>query len=140
MKEFDEIGDFDLLNGIDEDSKTKIGKQALETKPPQDLRAVVRVLEGNEKGMDFEIKESPTFIGRDRLAGVPLSDPKISRQHATIFYEKNQFNLKDLGSTNGTILNGTQIIETPLNDGDMLQIGDTICQFIVQPAPQSQRK
>ncbi len=140
MKEFDKIDDFDLLDGIDEDSKTKITKRALETRPPQDLRVIVRILEGNEKGMDFQIKESPTFIGRDRLAGVPVSDPKVSRQHATIFFEKNQFNLKDLGSTNGTFLNGNQITETPLKDGDMLQIGDTICQLIIQPVPQAQRK
>jgi pSer/pThr/pTyr-binding forkhead associated (FHA) protein len=140
MKEFDEIGDFDLLNGIDEDSKTKIGKESLEARPPQNLQIVIRVLEGNEKGMDFPVKDSPTFIGRDRLAGVPISDPKVSRQHATIFFEKSQFNLKDLGSTNGTFLNGNQITETPLQDGDMLQIGDTICQVMIQPAPQSPRK
>ena len=136
VEEFDKIDDYNYLDEIDELSKTKVG--AVEKDGiPKDLKAMVRIMQGKEKGMEFMINDSPTFIGRDKLAMIPLSDQRISRQHVAIFYQKHRFNIKDLGSTNGTFLNGAKITESPLKHGDMFQMGDTVCQFFVAQRPQA---
>lgn len=71
--------------------------------------------------------ESSNTIGRavDNTIIVE-SDPLVSRQHAVIQFDNEQVTLKDLGSTNGTRLNGMRISEaTELVDGDMIIIGCT---------------
>jgi hypothetical protein len=131
VEEFDIIKEYKHTDDIDEDASTKVGQVDMGL-IPKDLQAIVRIMQGKEMGMEFEVKESPTFLGRDRLAMIPLSDARISRQHAAIYFQKHRFNLKDLGSTNGTFLNGAKITDAALKNGDMFQLGDTVCQFFVK--------
>jgi len=74
-------------------------------------------------------------LGRSVEADIRLNDFKASRLHAEITAQieagsaKPLFRIKDLGSTNGTIVNGQTIIETTLNDGDKIRIGDHLFRF-----------
>lgn len=62
-------------------------------------------------------------IGRDRANDVVLSHPQVSRFHAKLERRGETFELVDLGSTNGTFLNGRLVAKKTLKDGDTIQIG-----------------
>ena len=75
------------------------------------------------------------IVGRALEADVRLNDSKVSRLHAQITADVDAgsgapvFKIKDLGSTNGTIVNGQVITEAMLNDGDKIVIGDHLFRF-----------
>ena len=72
---------------------------------------------------------SVTTIGRLPECEVSLSDPGASRRHAQIREEAGIYTLTDLGSTNGTRLNGQTVQSRDLNDGDRITIGSTVLEF-----------
>jgi pSer/pThr/pTyr-binding forkhead associated (FHA) protein len=70
--------------------------------------------------------ESGTTIGREGC-DITLGDPDVSRRHATIRAEGDSVTIEDLGSTNGTFVNGERIDQPrPLRDGDEVQIGAVV--------------
>ena len=92
--------------------------------------AWLAVLNGPRKGHEFRLKED-VFIGRDGTrCEVVLEDLAISQLHARIKREEGQFILHDLGSRNGTFVNGEQVYRHPLSDKDRLQLGETQLMFI----------
>ncbi len=79
----------------------------------------------------FEIEEGETLITREQGAGMYLDSTTVSRRHAELRREGSDVTLQDLGSTNGTYVNGERIsAETPLKSGDRVQFGDV--QFVVE--------
>ncbi len=70
-------------------------------------------------------------IGRGRGSGIVVGDSFASARHARIFLRSGQYWLEDLGSKNGTYLNGVKV-EKPavLADGDRIGVGSTIFQFV----------
>lgn len=84
---------------------------------------------GADSGRDWRLR-SVTNIGRDpRSNDIVLEDATVSLQHAKIRLEGRQYVLYDLGSLNGTRVNGMRTQKTILYDGDMLQFGDVTCVF-----------
>ncbi|MCU0727567.1 MAG: FHA domain-containing protein [Planctomycetes bacterium] len=79
---------------------------------------------GEKAGMEYEVKEG-TVLGREAGVTVPILDPKASRRHAQFGVEGSQFALEDLGSTNGTFVNGSRITRQRLHHGDVVRIGAT---------------
>lgn len=66
-------------------------------------------------------------IGRDIICNIVLSDNFVSRQHAQLtFFDNGQVLLKDLGSSNGTFVNGKRIIEINLKSGDIVKLANSI--------------
>ncbi len=72
-------------------------------------------------------------IGRDPSNQIVLNDDRFtSRYHAWVTYESNKFWLEDLGSTNGTLLNGGQVERREaLSSGDKIRIGETDLTFVI---------
>ncbi|MDH4170304.1 MAG: FHA domain-containing protein [Acidimicrobiia bacterium] len=68
-------------------------------------------------------------FGRLPECTITLADPNVSRNHAEIRPHANGFKLTDLGSTNGTKVNGVRIVEHVLSDGDILDFGTTRIVF-----------
>jgi FHA domain/DUF1707 SHOCT-like domain len=65
-----------------------------------------------------------TIVGRSRSSGCVLSDPTVSRAHALLSYGDGRWSLRDLGSTNGTYVNGRRITaETEIQPGDEVAFG-----------------
>ena len=62
-------------------------------------------------------------IGRDQSNRIVINDPKVSRWHARIIFEKDEFYIFDLGSKNGVIVNNEIINHVKLSEGDSIQIG-----------------
>jgi hypothetical protein len=73
--------------------------------------------------------DEPAVIGRMPDCAVPLSDPQASRRHAEIRRDDFGFKVVDLGSTNGTQVNGVVVKEHSLNDGDVIVIGATSLRY-----------
>lgn len=93
-------------------------------------RPVLEILQGPNEGRDFEIERKTFTIGRSITADLPLDADGVSRKHAKVMeVGKSQFNLIDLGSTNGTYLNGRRIEMAPLREGDQIQVGQVILRF-----------
>ena len=113
--------------------KTQILQRMRPTKGvPGRYQASVVILEGFAEGMEYPIKETYALIGRSRDAAVPLKDPMVSREHAAIVFDEDAFILKDLGSTNGTYMEGELIEQRELSHGDKFYMGNTVLQFILQ--------
>lgn len=85
--------------------------------------ASVLVKSGFYEGLEVAVDRDWMVIGRGRSADVVIAEPTISRAHAAIGYEPDGFYLQDLGSTNGTMVNGARIERQPLKPGDVIQMG-----------------
>lgn len=103
---------------------------------------------GGRIGKEFAVAGGETNIGRwDADGGIfpdvdlDQDDPeaKVSRRHARIIREGQQFFIEDLGSTNGTFINrGRRLLpgnRHPLNNGDEIIVGKTFLKFVVEGAP-----
>ena len=76
----------------------------------------------------FQLTRAVTRIGRGADSDVRIEDPGVSRHHAEVRIGSDVI-LRDLGSTNGTYVNGTLIAEQPLRDGAVITIGSTNLTF-----------
>jgi hypothetical protein len=85
--------------------------------------------------------EQTIVIGRQAQCDLSLQDNDVSRAHAEVSFEEGQYMLRDLGSTNGTFLNGKEISEpTPLTPGDKIEVGPrevTFCELQGEAADSS---
>ena len=79
----------------------------------------------------WHVDSGSTVIGRGDQANLRLPDVGISRRHARLDYDGAQVVLTDLGSTNGTMVNGQRVSAVALNPGDMIQLGTTTLTFRV---------
>src|SRR4051812_19359705 len=68
-------------------------------------------------------------LGRDQSNPIRLHDTEVSRRHAEVRQVDNSYRIVDLGSANGTFLNGQPVDQSPLRTGDRLQLGQTVMLF-----------
>src|SRR5919202_4108933 len=80
-------------------------------------------------GRRIPVGEEPVTIGRLPECDIVLSDPNVSRRHAEVRRRGNDFVVVDLGSTNGTKVNGAGVRERVLLDGDEITLGSTRVRF-----------
>jgi len=76
----------------------------------------------------------PFLIGRGDEVGLQLDSARVSREHAAIVREAGRYRVEDLGSTNGTFVNGQRIERAVLHDGDLLMVADVALSFSHAPA------
>jgi hypothetical protein len=88
-------------------------------------------------GTRHPITKSRTIIGRGREADVTVDDTGISRKHVEILWDGNRAEVNDLGSTNGSELNGARITRAPLPPDSVISIGRTriVFRVLAQSAP-----
>lgn len=88
------------------------------------------VREGNGTGLIFPVLPvKATLLGRNPSAEFPVEDPTVSFEHCQIVPESGSFVIRDLNSTNGTFVNGASVKEHRLQNGDLIQIGNTKLEF-----------
>jgi len=69
-------------------------------------RAALVVLSGESAGTEFALEEPKVTLGRGAEADVAFSDTAMSREHAVVEFTDGGYRIRDLGSTNGTLVNG----------------------------------
>src|SRR5438045_2471738 len=85
-------------------------------------------LDGTEKSYRLQTHR-PFTVGRDPGNDIILRDPKVSRHHAEVVFERGFFVLHDLASANGTYINGKRIRVAPLTHGAKLRMGNSYGRF-----------
>ena len=87
------------------------------------------VTAGRGRGQTFDLR-GEVRLGRDRSNAIVLSDGKVSRHHFRLDPIRNTYILSDLGSANGTFVNGVRVTQpVRLHDGDLIGLGDTQIVF-----------
>lgn len=86
---------------------------------PPDAAAVSRWLQPGER----------LRIGRDPDCDLVIAHPSVSRQHAELYLEGDRWHLRDLGSKNGSFVDGVAVSDHPLPEHCWLRLGDSFCDF-----------
>ncbi len=92
---------------------------------------VLEVLEGPDAGKRFPLAAGSIFIGRQAECDLALDDIKVSRRHAALACRDGIFFLDDLGSTNGTYVNGRRVGRTKIAPGDRVTLGNSVLELRV---------
>ncbi|MEW6355386.1 MAG: sigma 54-interacting transcriptional regulator [Planctomycetota bacterium] len=104
--------------------------------------AKLLIVKGKGRGTALDLGEGVT-IGRSPENSLQLLDERVSKEHARIEKKGDRYIVRDLGSSNGTVLNGMEIEESPLEPGDEIKLGSTILAFDpgfdLQHAPNTDR-
>lgn len=87
------------------------------------------VIRGEDQGSRFELTGDRITLGRDPASNVRLRDNEVSRRHAEIRRSGDEYWLIDLGSSNGTFVNGRRITQHRLSNGDQIQLGRSLLLF-----------
>ena len=87
------------------------------------------IREGEKKGRAYPLLKTPFAIGRTPGNDMVLEDKRVSRHHAVIAWEDGKYVVKDLGSQNGTLVNGLKVDSTILKKGDTIFIGGNTILF-----------
>lgn len=98
--------------------------------------SVLIILRGPETGRHFSLQKDRTTLGRNNDCSIPLAGKQVSRHHAHIYHQDAQYFLQDLGSSNGTFLNGKRLppnTASLVTESDTFQIGPYL--FALRPAP-----
>jgi pSer/pThr/pTyr-binding forkhead associated (FHA) protein len=90
-------------------------------------------------GTRYPLKRGRTVIGRGSDADITIDDSGTSRRHVEILWDGERAQVNDLGSTNGTTLNGERIQKALLPQDSVVQIGRTRIVFRIVPQDQQQR-
>jgi len=102
---------------------TIVGQQT-----PRSITLAVK--QGPNVGQTFTVSKDQITIGRSSSNDIAIGDQEISRHHATISWENGQFVIRDMGSSNGTTVNGTRLTAPcPLRTGDLIGLGNIMLNF-----------
>ena len=94
---------------------------------PVDLQAVLSVDDGSHR--TYQLQRGSNIIGRGQDASFRLPDTSVSRRHVDIYFDGQVAVMHDLGSTNGTSVNGSTVQTWQLADGDVIRVGHSTVVF-----------
>jgi diguanylate cyclase (GGDEF)-like protein len=92
--------------------------------------ACIVVIYGPELGKRIQLGAAPFTIGRSSSNDLFIDQESTSRQHARISFDRGEYVVQDLGSTNGTFVNDEPVRARSLRDGDQIRIGRSILKFM----------
>lgn len=118
-----------ILVHLEPDERVRAGRVEVESRISQEpLAARLTVEAGPVAGASFPL-HSGDVLGRAADCTVVLSDEAVSRHHCRFDWEFEGFRLSDLGSRNGTFVNGVQVSQYVLEDNDVIQVGNSRLRF-----------
>jgi pSer/pThr/pTyr-binding forkhead associated (FHA) protein len=97
------------------------------------------VISGVAAGSEFVVDRARTSVRRGPGVDLAFADAEMSQQHAVIEFADGGFRLCDLGSTNGTYVNGALVRVCELKNADRVQLGRFVFQFVLEERAHSPR-
>lgn len=97
-------------------------------------RVALVVLEGAAAGSEYLLTSDSYVIGRNASADISIADEAMSGGHAAIELGTNGYGVRDMGSTNGTFVNGSRISSVDLKHGDRITVGEHTLQYLQEEA------
>ena len=118
----------DIIEGRLGDLTPKVGEMSendptSDTALPEDAYLMIN-------NQVFPLQRAVTRIGRKLENDLVIQDMLVSREHATIRYENDEFVLQDSGSTSGTFINGKRVEKSVLRHGDLINMANVIIKFV----------
>ena len=106
------------------------------------MALLLRITDGKSVGNEFIFSQEVVRIGRLPESDLVLYDTGVSRAHCEILIDDGIYTLRDIGSSNGTLLNGVMTTEAQLDDGDMIGVGPITFEVTtgVDAAPTAQKQ
>ncbi len=108
-------------NGFDTTAEIPRGKFA--DLMPLSQRAYLEITGSEEKDGIFELGESSVVIGRSTECDIQLGVQNVSRKHARVFLQNEEYLIGDMESTNGVFVNGIKVVRCVLRNNDQIEIG-----------------
>ena len=100
------------------------------------MKAKLLVIQGRPQGKALFFPDGEYVIGRGAECHVRPNSDWVSRQHCLLRVTRDDLFLRDLGSRNGTLVNGERLVgERRLDQGDLVQVGPLVFQVDLEPAP-----
>jgi hypothetical protein len=90
---------------------------------PIKQQAFLEIIGHSEDNEVIELGEGEVIIGRGPSCRIRLPSKDVSRTHARIFFRNDEYYIEDLGSTNGTYVNGIRVVKCALRKNDLIYIG-----------------
>src|SRR5256714_4961716 len=99
--------------------------------PMTERAYALRFISGKYQGGEYPLQDARDLvIGRSSDLDMVLIEDMVSRKHAKIALQDGAITIADLGSTNGTFVNGEKVKKTPLKEGDRILIGTSILKLV----------
>ncbi|MCP5103772.1 MAG: FHA domain-containing protein [bacterium] len=99
---------------------------------PNDMKISMAIIKGARAGYIYHLEKPYVLIGRGKVDLI-IPDKEISRKHVAIEVRNDKIFLRDLGSTNGTIINNKKVSITEVSDQTEFKIGQTTLMLITTP-------
>lgn len=94
-------------------------------------------IHGPLSGQTIYLDKPVVSIGRQLSNDIILNDLHVSREHCLIRSEGEQYVIEDLNSANGTYVNGERVTKSPLKEGSLIKVGNSLFRFRVQNPDES---
>ncbi|MGH9494861.1 MAG: sigma 54-interacting transcriptional regulator, partial [Candidatus Sulfotelmatobacter sp.] len=101
------------------------------------MRPRLVVIAGPSKDLTIPLLDGEATLGRDPANAVAIIDPSVSRKHCLLREEDGRFQIRDLDSRNGTMVNGLPVKEQWLRHGDEIATGDSVFLFLTEEEEQA---
>jgi pSer/pThr/pTyr-binding forkhead associated (FHA) protein len=102
---------------------------------------VLKLLNGDDEGREYPLDAGGSYIaGRSAAANFVIPDDTVSRKHVRFYHARGSVWMRDLGSRNGTLVNGIALDRHRLREGDRLGIGATLLRVDLIPASRVSRR
>jgi pSer/pThr/pTyr-binding forkhead associated (FHA) protein len=103
------------------------------------FRATIVVVSGAAEGCEYPLQSDRVTMGRGPGVDLAFDDSCMSRQHVALELASKGYRLRDLGSTNGVLLNGSRVQVGDLKHGDRFEIGEHVFQYVLDEREQAPR-
>lgn len=102
---------------------TELSRQAVIEESPSKLHCYLKIVGSGEKDRVIELEEEEVIIGRSPQCGIQLSLESVSRKHARVIFRNEEYRIEDMGSANGTYVDGIKVVKCVLRNNDQIDIG-----------------
>ena len=96
----------------------------------RDWQVSLVLVSGGSAGTEFVLDGPAHVLGRGATADLRFADPALSSEHVSFEFVDTGYRLRDLGSMNGTLLNGSEVKVAELKNGDEVRAGTLVFRFV----------